>query len=549
MDIYEKILKKAENEMLDLKHPYVGTEHLLLAILSDKTALTDYLKTKKLTYRKFKNKLINIVGTSTSKSKFILYTPMLRTILKHAEDYAEENNTEITETMLFNAIIEEGEGIAIRVISAMNINPSKLKYQEEIKIKDGVIINDIVKDEVILGRNQELASIIQILLRKNKCNPLLIGKAGVGKSAIIEELARRINNNQVPDRLKNYKILKIDFGSLVAGTKYRGEFEDKITKLIHEVMKHQNIILFVDEAHTIVNAGGADGAISAGDIFKPFLARGDIKLIGATTINEYHKFMENDKALNRRFQTVLIEEPDYNQTKDILNAVKKEYETFHDIKISPEIITDILDFSNKYLQNKANPDKSLEILDTLCTQAKYENKSTITKNDITNLIYSRYHVNYALDKDQIITKALDNNLGLEVPNIEEFKKKLSKIYNSNLYTNIDLNNYNSEYTMYQLIGYPNQPDKEYLFRKYIDNPFGVIFLQNIDTNLNNPLLDKLLKNKHLIDTFGNDIDFHNILFVTTAFSSHTSIGFINTPKSNDILSKYFINYQEIVPIK
>ena len=229
---------------------------------------------------------------------------MLRTILKHAEDYAEENNTEITETMLFNAIIEEGEGIAIRVISAMNINPSKLKYQEEIKIKDGVIINDIVKDEVILGRNQELASIIQILLRKNKCNPLLIGKAGVGKSAIIEELARRINNNQVPDRLKNYKILKIDFGSLIDGTKYRGEFEDKITKLIREVMKHQNIILFVDEAHTIVNAGGADGAISAGDIFKPFLARGDIKLIGATTINEYHKFMENDKALNRRFQTV-----------------------------------------------------------------------------------------------------------------------------------------------------------------------------------------------------------------------------------------------------
>lgn len=549
MDIYEKILKKAENEMLDLKHPYVGTEHLLLAILSDKTALTDYLKTKKLTYRKFKNKLINIVGTSTSKSKFILYTPMLRTILKHAEDYAEENNTEITETMLFNAIIEEGEGIAIRVISAMNINPSKLKYQEEIKIKDGVIINDIVKDEVILGRNQELASIIQILLRKNKCNPLLIGKAGVGKSAIIEELARRINNNQVPDRLKNYKILKIDFGSLIAGTKYRGEFEDKITKLIREVMKHQNIILFVDEAHTIVNAGGADGAISAGDIFKPFLARGDIKIIGATTINEYHKFMENDKALNRRFQTVLIEEPDYNQTKDILNAVKKEYESFHDIKISPEIITNILDFTNKYLQNKANPDKSLEILDTLCTQAKYENKSTITKNDITNLIYSRYHVNYALDKDQIITKALDNNQGLKVKNIEEFKKKLSKIYNSNLYTNIDLNNYNNEYTMYQLIGYPNQPDKEYLFRKYIDNPFGVIFLQNLDTNLNNPLLDKLLKNKHLIDTFGNDIDFHNILFVTQAFSTHTSIGFINTPKSNDILSKYFINYQEIVPIK
>ena len=225
--------------------------------------------------------------------------------------------------------------------------------------------------------------------------------------------------------------------------------------------------------------------------------------------------MENDKALNRRFQTVLIEEPDYNQTKDILNAVKKEYETFHDIKISPEIITDILDFTNKYLQNKANPDKSLEIL----------------------------------DKDQIITKALDNNQGLKVPNIEEFKKKLSKIYNSNLYTNIDLNNYNNEYTMYQLIGYPNQPDKEYLFRKYIDNPFGVIFLQNLDTNLNNPLLDKLLKNKHLIDTFGNDIDFHNILFVTQAFSTHTSIGFINTPKSNDILSKYFINYQEIVPIK
>lgn len=540
MDKYDSLLKMAEDEMLALKHPYVGTEHLMLAILKDKSKLSEYLKTRKLTYKKFKNKLINIIGVSNKKSEYILYTPMLRAVIKRAVEVADENNAEVDEVGLFNAIIDEGEGIAIRIMVEMHIDIRNIRYNEGIKFQCGVIINDIVKEEKILGREEEIANIIQILLRKNKCNPLLIGKAGVGKSAIIEELARRINKKKIISELSDYKILKIDFASVVAGTKYRGEFEEKITNILNEVAKHKNVILFVDEAHTIVNAGGAEGAISAGDIFKPFLARGDIKLIGATTINEYHKYFETDKALARRFQTVMIEEPTNEETRNILDNVKNEYEAFHNIKINDEVLKKILEFSSNFLKNKANPDKSLEILDTLCTRAKYEEKLEICKEDVDKLLISRYHVNYQ-NADIQIMNALKNTKGLAVRDMAEIREKLDKIYNYNLYSYIDINSYDNDYANFQLIGYPHNVDKEYVLRKYIDNPFGVIFLKNYEYGVNKTV-DKIIENRYIVDNLGNDIDFHNVLFVIENKKRNNTIGFIRNEKK-DNYSKYFSDYE------
>ena len=225
------------------------------------------------------------------------------------------------------ALLDEGEGIAIRIMIGMDINLDELYDELKVKPQDikrekleimnvGRVLNDKVDEfDEVIGRDKEINHVIEVLLRKKKSNPLLIGPAGVGKTAIVEELARRIKNKEVPIPLLNKKIIDLPMGDLVSGTKYRGEFEERLTKIIKEVIKNKNIILFIDEVHTMVNAGGAEGAINAGDILKPYLARGDLKVIGATTTEEYEKFIAKDKALERRFETILIKEPTLEETK------------------------------------------------------------------------------------------------------------------------------------------------------------------------------------------------------------------------------------------
>lgn len=199
---------------------------------------------------------------------------------------------------------------------------------------------------------------------------MLVGKAGVGKTAIIEELARRINKGIVPSELLNKKIVMLEMGALVSGTKYRGEFEERLTKIIREVMEDKNIILFIDEIHTMINAGGAEGAINASDILKPYLARGEIKCIGATTLDEYYKTIYKDKALERRFFSIQIEEPDLEKTKMILMGIKKEYEEHHHIEISEQNVDDIVRLADTYIKNRCNPDKSIDLLDMICASKK-----------------------------------------------------------------------------------------------------------------------------------------------------------------------------------
>ena len=233
---------------------------------------------------------------------------------------------------------------------------SSIKHINKLVIYEiGQNLNKSVNlDEKVVAREKELDLIIETLLRKNKNNPLLVGKAGTGKTAIIEELARRIEKKQVTDELINKKIIMLEMSSLVAGTKYRGEFEERLNKIIEEVVNEKDIILFIDEIHTLVNAGGAEGAIDASNILKPYLARGQIKCIGATTTEEYEKYIAKDKALERRFQKILISEPTDEETEIILKAIKKEYEKHHNIKISNKNIKDIIYFANKYIYNKNN---------------------------------------------------------------------------------------------------------------------------------------------------------------------------------------------------
>ena len=423
--IGSKILKDAEEERKNLSHPYVGSEHLLLAILKNKSKTKEILEDYGLTYKKFRQELIDIVGIPKKNIDVNLYTPLLKRILSSALSDAKENNKGIvTESHLIVALLDEGEGIAIRIMIGMNINIDDLYDELRVKPQDikkekleifniGRVLNDKVEEfDEVIGRDKEINEVIEVLLRKKKSNPLLIGPAGVGKTAIVEELAKRINAKDVPFPLLNKKIIDLPMGDLVSGTKYRGEFEERLTKIIKEVIKNKDIILFIDEVHTMVNAGGAEGAINAGDILKPYLARGELKVIGATTTEEYEKFIAKDKALERRFETILVTEPSLDETKEILLGLKSSYENHHNIKITNKNIDDIVFLANKYLFKKKNPDKTIDLLDSICAYVKRKN---ILKEDLIALeqkveALTKQKEKYVLDN--LFDKALDTCLKL-----------------------------------------------------------------------------------------------------------------------------------------
>ena len=375
------ILLKSKQEMLELNHPYIGSEHLVLSILKNKNNLSKALASYGLTYDTFKTEILNIIGKGTKKTEFFLYTPLLKKIIENSMlDAKDNNNGEVTPEHLFSALLEEGEGIAIRIFIGMNINIEELyeefshkltkksrKHRKKLLIDDlGVDLTAKAKNhklDPVIGREKEIQRLIEILCRRCKNNPLLIGEAGVGKTAIIEELCNLIATNNVPSNLSNKRIISLDMATLVSGTKYRGEFEERVQKIIKEIEQDGNIILFIDEIHTLVGAGGAEGAIDASNILKPALARGTIKCIGATTTKEYKKYIETDKALSRRFQQIKIEEPTEEQTINILTKIKPIYEHYHKVQVPEEIIKLIVKLSNKYIYNRHNPDKSIDILD------------------------------------------------------------------------------------------------------------------------------------------------------------------------------------------
>jgi len=393
----QEILIKAKLEMLELKHPYVGTEHLVLAILHTKNELTEKIEKYNLNYTNFKKEIINIIGKGSKKSDFFLYTPLLKKVIENAiMDSKDNNNGIVTTNHLFAALLDVGEGIAIRIFISMNLDldnmydefTSKIYERKNNKEKKllieelGTNLNNKAKNKQIdpvIGRNEEIRKIEEILCRRTKNNPLLIGKPGVGKTAIIEELATLIENGKVPNKLQNKKIISLDMASAVAGTKYRGEFEERMKKIIDEIEENEDIILFIDEIHTLIGAGGAEGAIDASNILKPALARGKIRCIGATTNDEYKKHFEKDKALDRRFQIININEPTEEETKNILYKLKPIYETYHNVIIKDDIIEKIITLTEKYIYDRFRPDKQIDILDEVCSKVNIKDNNEIIK--------------------------------------------------------------------------------------------------------------------------------------------------------------------------
>ena len=381
----QKIIISAKSEMQSLCHPYVGSEHVMLAILNNNNEVSKKLKEFNVDYKRFKNEIINVIGMGECKNDMFLYTPLLKRTLENAINDAKENNNGIvTISHLFYSILEIGEGVAIRMLLSMNVNLDSLySYFGKNLIKKKTNRKKLMLDELgidlteraksglidpVIGRDSEINRVLEILCRRTKNNPILIGEAGVGKTAIIEGLANKIVNDDVPALLKNKKIICLDMASSVAGTKYRGEFEERMKKILTELEENADVILFIDEIHTIMGAGGAEGAIDASNIFKPSLARGKMRCIGATTKDEYKKYIECDGALDRRFQKVDIKEPKEDALKEILMKIKPLYETHHGVLISEKMIDKIISISKRYIHDRNEPDRSIDILDEVCSK-------------------------------------------------------------------------------------------------------------------------------------------------------------------------------------
>ena len=392
----EKVLNGAAALAESLGHTYIGSEHLLLSICKEKDCDAAALLNKcGVAYDKVLGVIKDFSGVgakSTLTPKDM--TPRTRKIVECSYKISVRYGAlKIGTEHLLLSILEEKECIGTRVLSIMGVDLLTLtdeiitvlrtaeKHVEAPKFKKendtplnqyGKNLTDLARArrlDPVIGRDKETERLIRVLSRKNKNNPCLIGEAGVGKTAIVEGLAIRIADGDVPDTLLNKSIISVDLTSMVAGAKYRGDFEERIKSIINEAVKNKNVILFIDEIHTIVGAGSAEGAIDAANILKPQLSRAEIQLIGATTISEYHKHIEKDSALERRFQSILVEEPSFEETLNILRGLKDRYEEHHSVKISENALIDAVRLAERYIQDRYFPDKALDVLDEACAKA------------------------------------------------------------------------------------------------------------------------------------------------------------------------------------
>ncbi len=388
-----------------LQHSYVGTEHLLISIIEQENSLAAKVLNSngvdKQALLKLVEELISPGGDLVIRERDG-YTPKMEQLLEHASDEAQKCNSKTigTEHLLL-AMIRMQDCSGARLLNSLDVNPHKLfselvagmgaegtVYKEEMqainsgraKRNEVSYLDQFSRDltamaeegelDPIVGRDNEIQRVIQILSRRGKNNPCLIGEPGVGKTAIVEGLAQRIVEGNVPDSVSDLRVLSLDLSGMVAGSKYRGEFEERIKKVIAEVVEEGNILLFIDEIHTLIGAGGAEGAIDASNILKPAMARGEIQILGATTITEYRKYVEKDAALERRFQPVMIEEPSEEETIQILKGVRYLYEEHHGVEIPDEAVVACVTLSERYIADRFLPDKAIDLMDEAAASLK-----------------------------------------------------------------------------------------------------------------------------------------------------------------------------------
>jgi len=404
----QQALRSAHACACELGHGYIGTEHILIGLCADESGVAgNILSQKGATYNAVREKIIELMGKNDeiSNQTQLMMTPRTKRIieLSFAEARKMAHNYIGTEHMLL-AIIREGESVALKILTELGIQPPEIYAQIMASVSgyQGSEANDVdsassggaskkaktntptldqfgrdftqmAKDgkfDPVIGRDKEISRVIQILSRRTKNNPCLIGEPGVGKTAVIEGLAQKIASGDVPEVLYDKRLFTLDLSSMIAGAKYRGEFEERLKTAMSEVSKAGNVILFIDEMHTIIGAGAAEGAIDASNILKPSLARGEIQLIGATTLEEYRKHIEKDSALERRFQPITVGEPTQEESVQILFGIRDKYEAHHGVKITDEAIKAAVELSSRYITDRFLPDKAIDLVDEAASKVR-----------------------------------------------------------------------------------------------------------------------------------------------------------------------------------
>lgn len=402
-------LSLAEKMASRMNAGYVGTEHILVGLLREKTGVAArVLKSSGAEEEKIVEMIRELImpEVTVTVREREGYSPRARAVLEEAHSQADRFGAEATGTEhILLAILKEGENVAVRLLNTLGISIQKLYadtliamgedgnlYKEDLgkkqsrKGRSSSALEQYSRDltalaaagglDPVIGRENEIRRVIEILSRRTKNNPCLIGEPGVGKTAVVEGLALRIVAGEVPFTVQNKRLLTLDLSGMVAGSKYRGEFEERIKKVIREVQEDGNVILFLDEMHTIIGAGGAEGAIDASNILKPSLARGELQMIGATTVAEYHKYVEKDAALERRFQSVYVEEPTIKEAMEILRGVKGKYEEHHKVTITEDAIAAAVQLSERYINDRNLPDKAIDLIDEAASAVRLNDTRT-----------------------------------------------------------------------------------------------------------------------------------------------------------------------------
>lgn len=415
-----RVLILAQEQANYFKHQAIGTEHLLLALSLEENGIANkVLRQNVITATDIREEIERLTGYGNLRRQapdnYLPYSPKAKAVLEKAKNEASIlNAAKVGTEHILLALLDDETIVSSRILASLNVDVKRIKQSiyhqlgvSPVQVRKATRANNMKSQEKtptldelardltamaanqevdpVVGRDQEIKRVIQVLSRRTKNNPVLLGEPGVGKTAVAEGLAQKIVLEQVPDNLLTKRIMMLDMGSLVAGTKFRGEFEDRLKKILDEIYQDGNVILFIDELHTLIGAGGAEGAIDASNILKPALARGEVQVIGATTLDEYQKYVESDAALERRFARVNVEEPTKKVTLEILTGLRPRYEKFHKVKLTDEALKAAVDYSSRYITNRFLPDKAIDLMDESAARVRIahsEKKSKLSESKL-----------------------------------------------------------------------------------------------------------------------------------------------------------------------
>lgn len=583
----QKAIVVAESLSFDFGHQNVGSEHLLLSLLKiHDNQLKRLLQKYDVNDAVVEEDIKRLFGTNDDQPFYMEYSQSVKRILERSIEYAKDKNQDqVTLNILIISLLKEKESVAYEILQKYHVDVEEVIYLLQEKsafetpldqIPTLVNINKKVKTKKykIIGRENEIDQVCTILSKKEKNNVLIIGEAGVGKSALVEKLAMLINQGKVVDSLKNKIIYELSLSSLVAGTKYRGEFEEKFKKIIDKVKDLDNVIIFIDEIHNVIGAGGAEGAIDASNILKPYLARKDMTVIGATTIDEYYKHFEKDHAMNRRFSIVTLKENTKEETLEILKGIKGYYESYHQIKIDNVLLKELIELVDCHIKNRTYPDKAIDILDLSCVKAKFYHEKELTKNRIVETIekYLNITIHHQMDYQKLEKQLNKDILGQEKgihQMIETFQhkqlpisffiygptscgktltaKSLAKYLNYH-YLKLDMNQYQESHSLYKLLEtYHEKPSL--LLSTLQSYPHTVLLLDHIDQACEEiiHLFSQILDDGYYEDQAKRKISFENVVFIMSQTgTSRCCMGFKKSRQTKYLKHELFDKVDQII---